>query len=170
MAGEMTQKDLEVGGEWWEAKENMLAVAHSAGLNESYVIPFDQYQGPQCILKKNGVVVGSLWLIMDEAGGYLIMAENGRKKESIAVSGIDQSKDIHDFLKETWLDWNMGYNPEKIEESQIVSNDGDTLTINEDGYTNVFRKCKIGDELTSIVENFNKRMIEYKFKYYVLED
>jgi hypothetical protein len=167
MAGEMIQADLEVGGEWWGAGQDLLAVAHSGGFDQSYLQPFDQYQGPQCVLKRNGMVVGSLWL---QEKGFLVRVENGRRFECKEISGIDDSKAFYDFVKEVWYDWNMGYNPEEVKDEQVVEKKDDRLIINEDGQINTFIKCQVGDELTSIVENFHKRMISYKYRYYVLED
>jgi hypothetical protein len=56
-AGEMEQSEIEKGGEWYGAREDLEKICKESGMG-CKVMPFDQYQGPFAKLK-NG---GKLWI------------------------------------------------------------------------------------------------------------
>lgn len=168
MQTDSRDKDLQVGGKYWETKESMLAVASAAGFDQSIAYTIDQHEGPIVLLKRNNVQVGSLWI--NKEGGYQVIAEHYGKKDSLFIKDANDAKAINDFLLETWKDWNMGYNPQKVEESEIVSINDEFLVLDEEGCVNTFRVCPLGDDLTSIITNFNIRLVEYNYKNYVLEN
>lgn len=75
-AGEMTQTDLEKGGEFYEDRMYLENICKQAGV-QCKVLPFDVYQGPYALLK-NG---GKLWF-GGKVGSLYYEGKGGQKKES----------------------------------------------------------------------------------------
>lgn len=90
MAGEMTQKDLEEGGEFYETRITMEDFVRKAA-HKCTVKVFDKYQGPFAEIRNHhqggGVTVGTLWLGENE-GEYLFKYDD--KQDGIVVSSSDE--------------------------------------------------------------------------------
>lgn len=167
MAGEMSEKDLNEGGDWYNTKIELLDLAHEAGYDSSNVVHFDQYQGPECLLKKDNLLLGSLWINNNVPFGYIVVAENGRMRES---KEIMEAYQINEFLEETWKEWNNGYNPEKLDEDFIEEEKDYYIILSENENSSTFLLCKYETELQNIVEYFQKRLILVNGKYYYQEN
>jgi hypothetical protein len=63
--GEMEQSEIEKGGEWYAARQDLERICKEAGMG-CEVKPFDQYQGPFAKLK-NG---GKLWISGSDQYSY----------------------------------------------------------------------------------------------------
>lgn len=135
MAGEMSEKDLNEGGDWYNTKIELLDLAHEAGYDSSNVVHFDQYQGPECLLKKDNLLLGSLWINNNVPFGYIVVAENGRMRES---KEIMEAYQINEFLEETWKEWNNGYNPEKLDEEFIEEEKDYYIILSENENSSTF--------------------------------
>jgi hypothetical protein len=78
--GEMSQKDLEKGGDWYEARLALEKICKEAGL-KGEVIPFDQYQGCYAETK-----VGKIWL--GEASDTYILERKDKYVEDLSEEQI----------------------------------------------------------------------------------
>ena len=172
MAGEMTQEDLDKGGDWYETRLKMESFCNENGLS-CEVKPFDQYQGPYGDIVLEGVVVGELWCLFaidsePNHDGYLVVAKEGRNSESLEVYS---SEEIKAFLLDTRKDWNMGYNPEEPGEDDVVVLKGDFLEITDpDGRVGKYKLSEYKEELSLITKHYQEQTLKYNNQYYIMID
>jgi hypothetical protein len=76
MTGEMNSKEIEEGGSWYEARLELEEIAKALGSDSIKVVPFDQYQGPCCLVSK-GNIDARIWLAEDDK--YLLENEYSQK-------------------------------------------------------------------------------------------
>lgn len=87
MAGEMTQDDLEVGGEFYESRVLLEDFVKKVGSGYKCIIkPFDKYQGPFAQIFKGDVELGSLWIGTDPQQFFY---EFDSKEERIEINSED---------------------------------------------------------------------------------
>lgn len=93
MSGEMTKEDLEVGGEFYEARLKLEEIVKKAGHNCT-VLPFDTYQGPyaQVFNKMHDKQLGTLWLGLDDHEGFIYRPDS--KEDGIEVQTADDLFEI----------------------------------------------------------------------------
>jgi len=77
--GEMSQHDLEQGGEWHEARKELEELCRRSGL-KCKVKPFDQYQGPYALIDDSDhdhEYPAKVWLNQAEHGDkYLLVCKD----------------------------------------------------------------------------------------------
>ena len=76
--GEMSKKDIEKGGEWYEVAQELKSICAEAGV-KCEVKPFDQYQGPYAFIPKLG---GSLWGV--DGDEYYFEPSRGSKNKAFS--------------------------------------------------------------------------------------
>lgn len=90
--GEMSEKDIQRGGEFYEAAKELTSVAKGTGKFRT-VKPFDKYHGPYALLT-NG---SKIWMTDERGVYYLDEGKKGytlSKKELISFYGSNAEKFI----------------------------------------------------------------------------
>ena len=87
--GEMSKKDIEKGGDWYESAKELENVAKSTGKFKE-VRPFDQYQGPYALLT-NG---SKIWFTDKTETEGIYYLDEGKKGYELS------EREIKDFYKD----------------------------------------------------------------------
>lgn len=162
MAGEMTQQDIEKGGDWYELREMMENFAERAGFDYQ-VKPFDQYQGPYCELKVENLCVAELWVDFGTEEFILSVVNAGKKVKQ----RVDDPDDIRPLVLDVWEEWNQDYLPDYLnEEDNVKVMDGYLELTNENDELEKYEESPITDELAIIVKHYKEKVVKYDNKYY----